>query len=256
MKKIFTLFIIVFLLHSVQPGYAQEMEKTKYMIWEVQVSPQQLQNLTKAISTQNKFFQEKGYPYTNISQYTNDGYLWYSVPFKNYADMDEMENSMPKIWMENQEKMREIGKMFEVSYTTVGRIILESQPELSIQGPQPEGTPTGSRFRFFEKFYLKPGAGEKFEELTKKYVELRKKHGIEHGFYTFYPVFAQDMDAVYFIDDTGDSPAEHYALNEEQWKKFGEEGEKLWQEVMPLVKKIETHLGQINYDLMYVPSEN
>jgi hypothetical protein len=255
MKKIYALFVVLILVFSVHLSNAQSTEKTRYMIWEVQVSPQQLQDLINAIKTENALFKEKGYSYANVSQYTNDGYLWYSVPFTKYAELDDMENAMNKFWKENQEKMKEIGKMFETSYSKVGRIILESQPELSVQGEQQDGTPGGSKFRFFEKFYLQPGAGEKFEELIKKYVELRKKHEIKYGFSTFYPVFAQDMDVVYFIDDTGNSPAEHFSLNEEQWKKFGDEGGKLWQAVVPLVRNIETHLGQINYDLMYVPAK-
>ena len=254
MKKIYALFIVVVLVFSVYLSNAQSNEKTRYMVWEVQLSPEQLTNAISAITAENAFFKEMKHPGTNITQYTNDGYMWYSVPFSKYADLDEMESRMRKMWQDNPEKSKEIQKMFDKSYTTVGRIILESLPELSIQGEQLQGTPTGTKFRYFEKFYLKPGAGEKFQEVTKKYVELRKKHGIKYGFYTYYPVFAQDMDVVYFIDDTGNSPAEHFTLNEEQWKKFGDEGEKLWQQVVPLVRKIETHIGQINYDLMYVGS--
>lgn len=252
MKKIYALFVAVIFVFSVYLGNAQSSEKTRYMVWEVQVSPEQLNNAISAIKAENAFFKETKHPGTNITQYTNDGYLWYSVPFKNYADLDEMEARMQKLWKDNPEKSKEIQEMFDKSYTKVGRIILESVPELSVLGEQTQAAPSGSKFRFFEKFYLKPGASEKFQALTKKYVELRKKHGIKYDFYTFYPVFAQDMDVVYFIDDTGNSPAEHFSLNEKQWKKFGEEGNKLWQEVVPLVRKIETHLGQINYDLMYV----
>jgi hypothetical protein len=53
----------------------------------------------------------------------------------------------------------------------------------------------------------------------------------------------------------GNNAAEHFALNDEQWKKFGEDGQKLWQDVVKVVSKMETHLGQINYDLMYVPAK-
>lgn len=251
MRKFYALVVITILVFSSYWSSAQENERTKFMIWEVQVSPEQLPNLLNAIKTENAFFKEKGVAGANYTNYTNDGTLWYAVPFTKYADLDAMESSMQKLWKDNEEKSKEIGKLFETSYTTVARIMLEFRPDLSVQRPQSETAPTGSRFRYFEKFYLKPGMGDKFEALTKQYIALRKKNGITAGFYTYYPVYGQDMDAVYFIDELGTSPAEHFKLNEEEWKKFGDEGTKLWQEVTPLVRKIESHIGQIDYDLMY-----
>ena len=255
MKRIYAVILtLTILLYASQFSYSQENVKTKFMIWEVQLSPLQLENAKKAITAENAFYKDHNYPNMSVTQYTNDGYLWYAVPFKDYADLDKMQAASQKLWKDNPEKSKEIGKLFDVSYTKVGKIILESQPELTIQAEQANGPQTGSQFRVFEKFYIKPGMNEKFEGLVKKYVELRKKSGNTSGFYTYYPAFAPDMNVVYFVDYSGSNPSDHFKLNDEQWQKFGDEGQKLWQDVVQVVDKMETHLGQIDFDLMYVPA--
>ena len=88
MRKIYILLIVASLVFSSHLSNAQENEKTRYMIWEVQVSPEQLQNAIKAIGSENAFFKEKGVSGTNFTNYTNDGYLWYAVPFYKYADLE------------------------------------------------------------------------------------------------------------------------------------------------------------------------
>ncbi|MCG6188381.1 hypothetical protein [Maribellus maritimus] len=235
MKKIYTVILALIIMVCASHMNAQENAKIKYMVWEVQLTPLQLENAQKVIAAENVFYKENNHPYMNATQYTNDRYLWYSVPFTEFGDLDEMQKAMIKMYEENPERTKEIQKLFDISYTKVGRMILESQPELSVAGEQMTNTPTGSKFRFFEKFYIKQGMWDKFQELTKKYVDLRRKHRITSAFYTFYPVFGADMNTVYFIDETGNSPSEHCKLNEEQWAKFGEEGKKLWQEVLPIV---------------------
>ena len=60
---------------------------------------------------------------------------------------------------------------------------------------------------------------------------------------------------VYLIDDMGSSPAEHYRINEEKWKKFGEEGQKLMQDFGNIVDEIETHNGTFDISASYIPNK-
>ncbi|MDX8339963.1 hypothetical protein SLH46_12255 [Draconibacterium sp. IB214405] len=255
MKKLFTgLLILAFVSLNFATLHAQETpQKPKYMVWEVQVNPIQLQKMQQALKSQNAFLAEQNYPFANLTQYTNDGYLWYSVPFTNYADIDKIEATSQKLWKENGEKSKELQALFEESFTSIAGLILELQPELSII-PEQTSIRTGQKFRFFEQFHIKYGKEKEFEELVKQYISLRKKHGIENGFYTLYPVFAPAMNVVYFIDETGSGAAEHFSENDKQWQMFGAEGEKLWNDVMPLIEKIVTHLGAVDYDVSYVPN--
>lgn len=255
MKKFRKIFLIVlfstFLIIQIQ---AQTPQKTKYMVWEIELSPMQLTKAIGAIKAQNEFLKSQNYPYASITQYSGDGYLWYSVPFTKYAEIDEMETASKNLWKDNPEKSKEIQEKFKDTYNKASRMIIESQPELSIFPEVQTDNPSGKRFRIFEKFYVKKDKGEAFEKQIKRYVELRKKHNIKAPFYTYYPAFNSDFSIVYFIDELGENAAEHYTENEAAWQKFGEEGQQLWEDVSQTIEKVETHLGTIDYDLLYVPA--
>ncbi|WP_347841237.1 hypothetical protein [uncultured Draconibacterium sp.] len=256
MKRLFGVILIfsILLLSNHHLNAQESAPKTKYMVWEIKVTPVQLESLLAALKSQNEFLKEQNYPFPNITQYTSDGYLWYSVPFTNYADIDKIEAASQKLWKENSDKSKELQEQFKDAFSAIGGLILEAQPELSILPGESSVTPKGKKFRFFEKFYIKYGKEKEFEELIKRYVAMRKNHDIQDAFYTLYPAFAPDMNVVYFIDETGNNAAEHYTQNEKHWQMFGEEGEQLWEDVKHLVSKIETHLGTIDYEVSYFPA--
>lgn len=225
------------------------------MVWEVMVSPVQMDKLMEAIEFQHAYLKEKNYPFEGFVQYTNDGYFWYSTAFQNYADIDKMNAADDKMWSSNDERLEEIQKKFEGAYSSIGSFILELQPELSIMPPEQDAAPTGTKFRYFETFYLKQGKQQEIEAAIKKYIALRKKHGYDAAMYTLYPRFDDNLSVVYFIDELGNNAADFYTKNQEKWAKFGEEGEQLWNEVKPLVERIEGHNGWANYDISYLPED-
>lgn len=256
MKKLITTSLILLVVLSVQSVFAQDdAPKPRYIVWEVCVEPAQMDLLLNALDGMHSFLGEKNYPYSELIQRTNDGYLWASSQIESMADIDKMREAEQKIWKANAEEMEALGKKFENAYDKVSSLVLELQPELSVM-PEEQSTQTsGTKFRVYKKFYLKNGKYKEFEAATKKYVELRKKHGYSQPFYTFYPMLGPDMSAVYFIDELGSNPVDYYTKNEEQWKKFGEEGAQLWEEVKPLLKGTEHHLGVIDFDHSYLPND-
>lgn len=256
MKKFLRLLCILTLGNLlVTISYAQQEEaKPKHMVWEVQLTPAQLELSKEAIRTQNEFYKEKNFPFSNFTQYTIEGKLWYSVEFLNYTDLDYILATTRKFWESNPDKADEIQLKFLGSYKSVGRMILVEQPQLSYRPKKQEEEPAGIQFRFYEKCYIKQGKREEFEEMIKKYIKLRKKNGIKEPLTTLYPAFSSDLSVVYFIDELGDSPSEHYAMNADAWNKFGKEGKKLWNEIILVLDKVETYIGQADYDLIYEPS--
>ncbi|MCE4564927.1 hypothetical protein INQ51_11460 [Maribellus sp. CM-23] len=254
MRKLITTSLILLVVFSVQSVFAQEeAPKPRYVVWEVCVEPAQMDLLLNALDAMHSFLGEKDYPYRELIQRTNDGYLWASSPIESLGDIDKMREAEQKIWKDNAEKMEALGKNFENTYQKVGALVLELQPNLSVMPEQPGTQTSGTKFRVYEKFHLKNGKYKEFEAATKKYVELRKKHGYNQPFYTFYPVLAPDMSVVYFVDELGSNPVDYYTKNEEQWQKFGEEGAQLWEEVKPLITGTEHHLGFIDFDHSYLP---
>ncbi|WP_319502394.1 hypothetical protein [uncultured Draconibacterium sp.] len=257
MKRIFIgiLFLTFFALPNSSVNAQDTPPKTKYMVWEVQVNPLQQEKLLHAIASQNAFLKEQNYPYANITQYTNEGYLWYSIPFTNYADIDKIEAASQKLWKEHSAKSKELQKLFDDAFNSIGGFILEYQPELSIRAEERDIPANGKRFRFFEKFYIKFGKEKEFEDLIKRYKELRETNGFKDDFITLYPAFAHEMNVVYFIDETGSNAAEHFSDIEKHWEIFGKDGEELWNDVKQLIVKIETRTGLIDYDVSYFPKE-
>ena len=254
MKRLFTCILLLSCVFIFKSTVAQEnTPKPKFMVWEVMVNPMQMDKLMDAIQFQHQYLKEQNYPFEGFVQYTNDGYFWYSTGFQNYSDIDKMNAADEKLWSSNDKKLEEIQKKFEGAYNSIGSFILELQPELSIMPPQQDAAPTGTKFRYFETFYLKQGKQQEIEEAIKKYIALRKKYGYDAAMYTLYPRFDDNLSVLYFIDELGNNAADYYTKNQEKWAKFGEEGEQLWDEVKPLLERIESHSGWANYDVSYFP---
>lgn len=250
------LFVLAFASLMVTHAHAQETEKkTRYMVWEVKLtSPDQLILTIEAIKAQNDLFREIKYPYANSTQYTSEGFLWYSVRFSDYADIDTIIAITEQLWKGNPELADTFQLKFEGAFSSVSRMVFEHHPELSFPSTMPPDITEGKQFRFFEICYVKEGKKEVFEELIKKYIKLRKRHRYKDAFYTMYPTFGSDMSVVYFIDEMGNNPTEHYSMNADAWNKFGKKGQLLWYEMTQVLDKVETHIGQVDWDLMYSPT--
>jgi len=256
MKKLLVLFLILtFNLLSVFQSNAQYFQNQPlHMVWEFELNPTQLNKIIQVIKAQNDFYRQKKYPFANFTYYTQDGYLWYTVTFTKYSDIDAIQEIQRDLWRDNPKQMQEFQAMFEGTYKSMGRKIIVEQPELSILPNGSTTMSTGHQFRFIEKFYIKHGKEEIFDSLIRRYVALRKKNRIRAPYYTYYPSFHQNLSVAYCIDELGNSPAEHYSLKERAWEKFGAEGQKLRQDLMQVIEKTETHVGQADYNLTYVPS--
>lgn len=258
MKKLLALFLVFFVFTSISiedVNAQDDVPKTKFIVWEVKVTPAQTSKLLEAVKFQHEFLKEQNYPYTGFVNYTNDGLFYYSTPFTHFSEIDEMDALDKKLWKDYPEKQKEIWDKFDGNFKSVGGIILELQPEISQLIPPPSDGQADTHFRFFEKFVIKNGKMMEFTEIAKRYKALREKHGITSPYHIYYPKFGPDMSMVYMIEDMGNNPAEHYQLNDEKWKIFGEEGKKLMADFIAVVDKVESHLGTFNNSASYIPSK-
>ncbi|WP_167609224.1 hypothetical protein [Maribellus sediminis] len=253
MKKLFTGILLLTFAFLVKITTAQEdAPKPRYIVWEAKVEIAQMEKLLSALDAVHDYMKELDYPYPELIQHA-EGHVWASAPIESMADLDKMREADDKVWGANQKKSEELGKMFEDSYTKVGGMVLELQPELSIMPEEQSTQTTGQRFRLYEKFYVKNGKGKEFSDLVKKYCELRKKLGYNQPFYTFHPMLAGDMSVVYFISEMGNSPAENLKMNDEFWAKAGDEGAELFNVLKETVSSMDQYFGVIDFDNSYFP---
>ena len=255
MKKLYLglLILCLIVLNSVPVSAQENAPKTKFMVWEVTVTPEQHGKLLEAVKFQHEFLKEVDYPYLGYVNYTNDGVWWYATPFQKYAELDEMDALDAKLWEEHPEKQKEIWAKFDGNFKSVAGQVFELQPEIS--NMQPPSEQSGTMFRFFERIYIKNGKLMEFTEIAKRYKALREKHGITDSYGIYYPRVYSDMSMVFMIDAMGENASEHYSLNSKKWEKFGEEGQKLWEDFAPMVEKIETHIGTFDADASYIPNK-
>jgi hypothetical protein len=256
MKRLLSGLIILLIACATQAVIAQDdAPKPRYLVWEVQVEPAQMELLLNALDASHSLQKQKNYPFEDFIQHSGDGYLWASTQIGSMADIDKLMKTDQDFWKANPEEGEKIGKMFENAYSKVAGIVLELQPELSVMPAEQSTQTTGTSFRQFEKFYIKNGKMKEFSEQVKKFCELRKKNGFNQAMYTFYPLLGPDMSVVYFIDELGNNPADYFTKNDEAWKKFGEEGNELWNTVKNLLVKTEHHFGVADYDHSYFPKK-
>jgi hypothetical protein len=96
--------------------------------------------------------------------------------------------------------------------------------------------------------------GKQFEELYLKWIDLHKSKNSDYS-YDIFEVLVGEEGPCYFFVSWSENAATYYSKNMELWKKIGEEGRKLQQEMLSLMRRADVKHLWYRKDLSYIPGE-
>jgi hypothetical protein len=171
------------------------------------------------------------------------------------ADLDQSRFSVLQDKM-GEEEFDQLFVNFDSSYDTHSDYIIHLDKELSYMSEeQLTAIPAGPEFRKLEFWYTTPQNFEKVIELATKFKELySKKNSPEH--YRLYRSGFGANGQYILVSIPADSPADYERIRKENKELLGAERDKIYNEFLKYISKVETYNGYMREDLSYSPANN
>lgn len=253
MRALKTTFLLTALLVVANIALAQESKNQAYYIHEDQVKPSMIQEyeaVSKDFAQACKTHMLQGVKW-NIATTTTNKYLTIS-PIENMAELDNNVFAPLREKM-GKEAFGDIFKRFNKCYDVHRDYIVYLNKELTYM---PEGidiNTEGKNYRKWHRLYVAP---ENIQNLKGKLKELKalfEKKGSKEYYRIYHNGFGAEGD--YYVAVLSAVDAEDYARqSKENEALLGEEGKKLFAEMMEYVLRYETEEGVMRPDLAYAPS--
>lgn len=183
------------------------------------------------------------------------GYLYVMKMDEGWQSMDSMRTS----WMEaiealGQEKFEEILEPAHEAMESVSIFHSVYREDLSYIPENPRLQPGEVEYVHYGFYYGIPGQNEKLEELAKKFKELYARKKIDNGWRIYQSVTGEDLPLL-VVAHGAKSAADFYTTRERTEELLGEEGKKLGEKVMAVVRKIDHKEGHPRPDLSYTEAD-
>lgn len=222
----------------------------KFLIHEDQVNADMLVQYEETAATLKSYIAEHGGMTYSVAM-TNDLHYQYIMPIDNYAALDGLD----KVWAGltekvGEDKMNAMWAKFDECYDVHKNYVVVLDEELSYYPSGDIMADDGGNYRKWTYIYGHPDQLDKLREVRLKWKELYTKHGIGHGFRVYHGAIGTELGTMLIVDygtDLGE-----IALREKQTQaKLGGEGQALWMESIPAVRKIDEVYGQMRPDLSH-----
>ncbi len=202
-----------------------------------------------ALSTQHK------HPYSSMVYSLNDFHYLIVFPLEDYADITRWDKAVEELGEKaGKEQWQALWKRMENSYEYYNSSMVYLVPELSYTPENPRLKSGEGNFIFWDIYYLHPGKVKEFKELQKKWISLCKSKKITEGYNILQGDIGTD-NPVYAFTLIAKDATDFYTQNKKMWEMLGEEGEMLYEKMLPFVRKNEVKQGWLRPDLSYKPKE-
>ena len=241
------ILLIALPLFSLQ---AQDAQMKSFWIHEDQVRPSMVAEYEAACKELIAHCKEAGMKDNDwITLATNDFRYSYVGAMNSMADLDK--NRFASVYEKvGKEKMDVLWDKMDKCYDDHTDYIISLDMNLSYQPGGINQTPDGMNYRENTLYYVSPENYMKANEIAKKYKELFSKKGSKMHYRVYRSGFG--ADGTYFmVAVAAENPAAFESMRYENNKLLGEEGQKLNQELMKVISKMETREGWIRNDLAY-----
>lgn len=184
---------------------------------------------------------------------TDDLTYFHVTPIENMADLDQSRFSVLQDNM-GEEEFDQLFVNFDSSYDTHSDYIIHLDKELSYM-PEERLTsiPTGPEFRKLEFWYTTPQNFEKVIELATKFKELYSRKNSPEQYRLYRSGFGANGQYI-LVSIPADSPADYERIRKENKELLGAERDKIYNEFLKYISKVETYNGYMREDLSYTPT--
>ncbi len=255
-KISFVLSVFLLVGTCAQFSFAQAKEQ-KPQLWFVEehaVKPSAINELEAVLKECIEAYKKYDWPYPMTIYSSEDFHYYLFYPVENYIDVEKFF----KLWGElvskwGEDKFQALMKRFGNSAEYYKQFFVRSVPELSFIPKKPRLKPEEKNIFVWDMIYLIPGREKEFEALGKKMIALMKSKNYNDEMYMSTGDIGTDMP-VYVGGLFGKDFADLYVQNKKMWELMGDEGGKMFDQMLSYTRKRESKQGWYRPDLSYTPA--
>ncbi len=259
MKRKISIFLMVGFVVSLcaLTTLAQTEEQKDQLLFvnEITVKPSMVKEFEACLKEFVALRTQHKHPYSHMAYSLNDFHYILVFPLENYADITSWDKARNELGEKmEKEQWQALVKRRVNSYEYYLSSMVYLVPELSYTPENPRLKSGEGNFIFWDIYYLYPGKEKEFEEILKKWMSLCKSKKITEGYNILQGDIGTD-NPVYAFSIIAKDAADFYTHNAKMWEMLGEEGEKLYEKMLPFVRKNEVRQGWLRPSLSYKPEK-
>lgn len=185
----------------------------------------------------------------NVWRHDNGSY-YYSSPMKNFAEMDK-DGMKPLRDKMGADKFKSMFERFDKCYDAHQSFMVTYRSDLSYL---PEGKSAEGDFNKYYYLYVSPANSIAVADKMKEVKDLWAKKGSKLPYLVLHTGFGAEEEFYLVIIRNKDSQSQA-AVSSENNKLLGDEWQKKWDELYPLLSHYKTETSMYKVDLSYNPKK-
>jgi hypothetical protein len=228
--------------------------QSMFMVHEDEVNLDMVLQYEETARTFQQYLTEHNFGMALSAGMTNDMRYFYTTPIEKYGDLDNMGEHWGALTEAvGEEQMNALWAKFDACYDAHRNYVLYLDEELSYY-PSGDIMADDGNARKWTYLYAHPDKVNDLREVSKKWKALYEKHGIEDGYRVYTGGLGIDFGMMLIVS-YGKDLADIIAREKATQEKTAAEGQQLWMESIPTIRKVDVKYGQMRPDLSYYPEE-
>ncbi len=253
--RIYGLMILSVFCFGVASTYAEEPKEQMYYVYDVIVSPSKANMYETAHKALMASHLKQNYPVEYTAYSSNDFHYYFIIPIANLSDIDNFTRAEDAFRKNiGDEKYKELLKGFSGVYEYLRTSILTYKADISYVPGNNQLKPEDIKFFCWNMYYIKPGKEQDMNDVLKKWVKLSKQKKLSFGWNMSVGGMGHDTPCI-LESLPAKNASEHFVQMSNAFEFLGKDANKLWDEELGLLRKMETKYGQPRLDLSYTPKK-
>lgn len=246
MKTLKSIFTGLFILSMFTTAYSQSQNKL-WDVDEVKVKPDEVANFEKSLKELNLLLKQNNFPY-DMQIYSSNGFKYYFfTEIDNIASYDQLLSAVRDFWSKVDSTVL---NNFVKCYVYDHEFMLRQIGKYTYQ-PEQQRVPWDEfNYAVWDVHYIKGEKYKEYNELIEEFSALLKKNKFDDPIIMLQGMLGTESP-MYIFALFGKDANDMMQQNQKMWQSFGEDGEKLYQKVLPLLRDREKIEFWYRRDLSY-----
>jgi hypothetical protein len=251
MKNYLSILVLVLFLFPKSAIPQTENAPTMMVMWENEIPPSMVLEYEKVVIKESELYRKLKYPRSYFVYQTDDYHYWWVMIIKDIGDFEKINQEMGNILVKmEKEEGFVFGKEFQGKTNFVKPMIFQWLPILS---NMPDGTMKFSQPQYFRwgLCYIKFGFEDKLVQNWEKWIDLFKENQLEIGWNLYTGIIGTE-NPFFVWAEFYDSPLDMATKRAKAYLNITNQSDKLWNESLQYLRKIEYKTGWYRPDLSYI----
>jgi hypothetical protein len=251
MKNSLLTLLLLLIIVSFSANSQTENAPNMLVLWENEIPPDMVSEYESVAIKESGIFKKLNYPRSYYVYQTDDYHFWWVMIIEDLNDFEKLIQELGSYIVRMEE---EEGFVFSQEFTGktnfMKPIIIQWLPDLS---NMPEGTMDFGKMQYFRwgRCYVKVGFEDKFIQNWGKWLKLFKENEIEIG-WNLYTGRIGTENPFFWWGEIFDSPLDMETKRAKAFQTMGDQPDKLWNETLQYLRKIEIKTGWYRPNLSFV----